>query len=594
MTNGQTSKYTHQPFLRRLGTPLIPSYLPARMAPCASIQPHSSLPNNPSKLYETVASMARATLTDKERTWEGIDAEILSLEFRIIQLKRKRNELNPASSLPAEILSTIIRLCTWGRGLRHLKSLARITAVCAYWRDVATGDSSLYTSIDASIGPEWLDIFAERSRSMPISVQLHASRFFMRTVATPTLIRLSSLLAQTSRLVSVIIGGYPATIERLAASLGSCAPLLESLKVYVFHSNPDEHLESSLDLGHSFRLLNTPILKDVSFTNCAPPWSSPVYHNTTSLDLTFNQCNAPFTPKELAEGLKTLAHSLQDLRLCFIIDEDEVQSIDVAVALPKLQNLFLGRTIEEAINLLPFLQLPASACLDLQCAWAAVEDMEAIGMALSTSWLSVPLSRTSPPVMESLCIQSHDLELHLVGWRHYSGGAPKAQNLVLSSDGESLISGFSFEDHLVIMNHLPLNQLLSLSLACSDITVSGMYSILRQLGLLQTITLCVYSDQLDAFSSLLPQEFCHAAQGGSTPTSQQAAAVTYLPSLQTIIVKDMDEIMADLRALSVALRLRHPFGGRIRSVEVISCGPIDDETALQLKKETGIEEVICL
>ncbi|KAH9051512.1 hypothetical protein EDB87DRAFT_1571518, partial [Lactarius vividus] len=92
----------------------------------------------------------------------AIDAEIKSLEASIQALKYRRNALEPISSLPTEVITTIFTLLhipvtllsfTLGEQPKCSERLAwlRVAHVCHQWRDIALNHPFLWSHVDFTI-----------------------------------------------------------------------------------------------------------------------------------------------------------------------------------------------------------------------------------------------------------------------------------------------------------------------------------------------------------------------------------------------------------------------------------------------------------
>ncbi|KAH6891817.1 hypothetical protein BKA70DRAFT_1440984 [Coprinopsis sp. MPI-PUGE-AT-0042] len=88
------------------------------------------------------------TAMTKQRARESIDAQIISLENKVLQLKKQCNELAPVYTLPGELLSTIFRACIWdGQPVESRgRTLAAITWVSATWRAITLNDAFLWST----------------------------------------------------------------------------------------------------------------------------------------------------------------------------------------------------------------------------------------------------------------------------------------------------------------------------------------------------------------------------------------------------------------------------------------------------------------
>ncbi|KAH6914626.1 hypothetical protein BKA70DRAFT_552281 [Coprinopsis sp. MPI-PUGE-AT-0042] len=324
--------------------------------------------------------------SNKQRAQESIDAQIISLESKVLQLKKRRNDLSPVSALPGELLSSIFRACIGeGHPTAQRRTLATITWISATWRDVALNDAFLWSAIHSTFGPKWMGTYVERSRNAPITLD------WQDLTLTSAMRRQANVMlgSQAKRMTSIAVVCGPTTAVDLAGMLSSPVPLLNKLQISVVHGWPEPVLETGVLLTGRLPHIEAPLLQSVEFLNCAIPWNSSAYRTITSIDITFEDCTPPFTSRELYTGLKNLAPRLQELTLHFDISFDELNDTNLGpIPLPALEYLNLGKAEDEAhdsMGLLPFLRLPTSVILHLRCDWSDLRDVELMCSGLCSS-----------------------------------------------------------------------------------------------------------------------------------------------------------------------------------------------------------------
>ncbi|KAH6914638.1 hypothetical protein BKA70DRAFT_1256657 [Coprinopsis sp. MPI-PUGE-AT-0042] len=522
----------------------------------------------------------------KKRSQELIDTQILSFEHSIVCLKRRRNELTPVSSLPAELLSMIFHLCTLtDTPSTQCSALATLTSVSARWRAVALGNPSLWTNISLLLPAKWQAAFVERSGSAPMSVKL-------LTTGSPDRPPIDALLAHASRISRIVFEGDSRTVNDVVAALTSPAPLLEALKMTVVDKCPTFGLRRGAVLTHSPYHLQTPRLRSVDFTNCALPWTSSAFKTITSIKITFEDCSPPFTSGELYEGLKVVAPHLHELELHFAIDLQEEAAIYSPIALPKLQRLALSHSDEDSIGLLHFLHFPTSVHLDLNCESSDMEEIVSICSDIKRSWVSAPLSKASPPPpLYRLSIShTYDEELEVFGWDRYADGMDDETGRILAI--RSLADEDDFSTIInIILGSLPLRDLRALELDGRWTNTSDLQQILSKMPALREIKFSGYVSSVSTFCSLILED-----ASGESATPEITTPPTAL-SLQVITLEYIprDELPAIVERLSRALAGRCARGvGSIQNIILKSCGSIDEDILKQLKdfNVTGVKNVI--
>ncbi|KAH6914645.1 hypothetical protein BKA70DRAFT_1256671 [Coprinopsis sp. MPI-PUGE-AT-0042] len=523
------------------------------------------------------------------------DAQLLLLDREIARLKQKRNELSPVSVLPPELLATVFRLLvydqpSWSR--QGFTDLVRLTHVSAHWRAVALEQATFWSHIDSYFGPQWLGRFVARSRNAPVSVLLDNDFNTPPATTAEILPQIASLLAQTSRLVSVTLRADPATVGSLLDAFTSPAPRLTRLSIVIVPYRGDD-LEAGIVLDQSLSQLEAPALRDIALCDCILSSTHHLYQNVTSLDITVDDLDVSFTPRELYYSLNVVAARLESLTLWFAMGLDHDAELDLApVTFPKLSSLSLGRTSDVIVNYLPFLSLPSSTSVSLMCAWADYDEIEVMCSALSTNWSSLP----DLPMIEKLSATNNSDEFFVHGWRSRIKTQDQDKILDLASGADTRTMddddpGYDTRIIHTILGCLPLRNLLDLELTCMFHTPSAMHDILSNLPLLQSIRLCEYLEQLKALLTFLLEDPFEMPSDNFDSTPPDTTTIR-LPSLQDITFTKILKIKASLKRLSTALQMRRPFGDCVRKVVFKRCGTIPPDTLIQLKDSGGLEDVV--
>jgi hypothetical protein len=164
---------------------------------------------------------------------------------------RARAQIAPVGALPAEVLGNIFHFCS----LSHPQDLGAVTAVCQFWRGVATNNPRLWTTISIQIKPQNTPLYLSRSKDLPLHVQIRQffsyerwsnaqfKALFQKTVMSPERHRICSFEVRIpSRLISQ-------RFSRAFCSLNALGPL----KL--------DHLDRiSIDLAHPARVTDDIIM----------------------------------------------------------------------------------------------------------------------------------------------------------------------------------------------------------------------------------------------------------------------------------------------------------------------------------------------
>ncbi|KAG9120569.1 hypothetical protein FRC07_003884, partial [Ceratobasidium sp. 392] len=224
------------------------------------------------------------------------------------------------NTLPPELLARIFALlmplCV--RGKRGEARIQDITAVCVYWRQVATSATSLWTHIDVSpnIPDSLINLSLERTTNMPIHIHFHQPDYrnpdtkeleltteVIDAIATH-MHRVSAfdlevddyrLLEKTIRALSLwLCGGSPSLSNALSIQHYDVQVIDETWddELGLTRSNSSEHAEAML------RSISTLQLQNLYFH-----WNSSVYHGLVDLRLLFHPCRGSMSASQLVDVL---------------------------------------------------------------------------------------------------------------------------------------------------------------------------------------------------------------------------------------------------------------------------------------------------
>jgi hypothetical protein len=175
---------------------------------------------------------------------QALDERIAALERELLAVKRQRNALVTALSLPSEVLADILRYTQHPDGLENAKlqtlgydrKWVRIMLVCRVWRDVAVQTPVLWTIVDSGCTP-WIELCDQRSSGMPLHLDGNSQRFKQ----------------QMSRAKSLnTVYAVDPDLDEDVIDLSAPAPRMEALRIITTAAFPGEVV-----IGQSF-LQGTP------------------------------------------------------------------------------------------------------------------------------------------------------------------------------------------------------------------------------------------------------------------------------------------------------------------------------------------------
>lgn len=338
---------------------------------------------------------------------EQIDAQIAFHEAAIIHLKRKRNESSYISRLPPEVLCKIFLAHAEQQGL-ETESLAMVSFqqrtahwikatshVCKRWRDVGLSCPALWSNITFS-SSAWASAMLERSKQVPISVNICGSSPKAEAVITKA-------LSQVSRLKSLIIGDSTAFVQNQLRNMTAEVPCLQSLQL----DNQSYGLPILIPstLPANFLAGGSPRLRRVSILGWRASWTSHFLRGLTSLKWSISEeALAHGALRSTATPISTSADFVSALRNMPMLEELDLDNAFPTFAargrpasLAHLKILRLAGTAEQCTGALNCMALPPSTVLELVFhsdgrTIDSTVNVPALLTALHLCWMSNPLA----------------------------------------------------------------------------------------------------------------------------------------------------------------------------------------------------------
>lgn len=310
-----------------------------------------------------------------ERNWRA--AVVNNFQKEIAQLNRLQNNLAPVNRLAPELFVEIFKHLVEATifesghppGPTRVGSLVLATRVCQYWREVALGAATLWTTFPLHVFP-LAETFIARSRDLPLDIDL------VLPVREPRLYKICKmqLLPQIPRLRTLIlrVRDYNDLRDILRRLTKVSAPKLEGLLIRHLKHNPREGSPPMVDPSQPLFAGELPSLKRLSTVGVGIPLSLPASRGLAHLSLHNNVCLAD---KALID-LLAQCPGLESLR----VKEDEWFSVRFrgayldarrpAVSLPRLKRLELDiHTLARIEALLHHISIPGSARLQIETAY---------------------------------------------------------------------------------------------------------------------------------------------------------------------------------------------------------------------------------
>lgn len=327
--------------------------------------------------YSVVASMSNSH-SDPAPTASDVEARRLYLESKVDALRLKLtatlSELNDlvaaTSRLPPELLSEVFSHCmkeTEGQtGIGTQSHLLAITHVCRRWRRVAIAYERLWTAVDVSCHPEFLEAALQRSGESLLDLAVTFGELSPRIQANT-----ASVLRQSPKIYSITIRDPTATdifLRHLPSSLE--LPQLQVLSLNMLYTK-----------GQRIYTV-PPLLRSSSLTTCRFA-SMPIELWTklamcTSLEmLHITRISASSTGLFNLVMIKTVLNSLPRLRELgfplhsFLWQQADDQSwsaedVHMEVALPYLRRLTIVGNVVFCASVIRLLSFPKTTFIHME------------------------------------------------------------------------------------------------------------------------------------------------------------------------------------------------------------------------------------
>jgi hypothetical protein len=282
----------------------------------------------------------------------------------------RRNALTPISLLPPEVLARVFHFlvfedpaCSREQNLGWIRS----THVCRFWRQVALGDSSLWTTISGiSTNAEFISEMLSRARNAPLDIEIVLSGASGREVLR--MCHPHPFHTRKLRLFS------PSTLrsDSVRAIYRREAPALEHFELGVSGTSPITI--RGLDRTTLFKG-QAPRLRTFSLSQVFIPWSHIPRGQLTQLKIVlFNDLPLHDAPQndlnELIDFLincPVLETLVLEHCLPFRLNHNNQISRGQTIHLPRLSSVCLLGPSSRITNLMKMLKLPSSTKLHLRC-----------------------------------------------------------------------------------------------------------------------------------------------------------------------------------------------------------------------------------
>ncbi|RDB25738.1 hypothetical protein Hypma_006084 [Hypsizygus marmoreus] len=552
---------------------------------CPTSSCFRSLPGLDSSLdgvFDATAFSARDIIDDAEKQ---IDARLAALDVSARVLKRQRNAIAPISKLPPETLCNIFQ---------HVRDAdreqspgcinwARVSHVCAHWREIAINFPSLWTYIEHQYHKEWIREMLLRSKGAPIYISANSSRN-----SEQFLQNISSHIHRVKELSARSFQGYESNyfIQKLTELPPAAAPILEKFSLLLRSDGQSRGLPKDLFPG------GTPLLRHLELDNCAVDWNSPIMRNPlTTLKLSVhNVFRGSVKPsvEQVASVLRDMP-SLEILELRRILRPIRSAALtsERNVNLIHLKSLSIDSGIYECRHLLDHLILPPTTSITLDCNLpppAAVQDIQLLTSSLS-HWGDHRHRKANPFLTLGCTVTCQDysasdivLELWASPWI-----LSKPQlSLRLRSAGAANI--FTTIDAL--LGAIPLNNLKNLRVDFPDLYQAGWF---RSFGCLDTLEMIVVEGTeagvIRALSSTMP------SNPRSTTSGKEIEATLAFPALSKLVMMGcnfrdtlVDSSRNDFDRLLAALRQRKKHNQAVNTLVLNSCRFLFEDGVKKLEK----------
>ncbi|KAH9841861.1 uncharacterized protein C8Q71DRAFT_351665 [Rhodofomes roseus] len=207
-----------------------------------------------------------------------IEDQLLYYYERIHELNGQLNALCPIHAFPPEVLSKVLLYLAghYAESPPRLQDWIQVTHVCRYWRAVALGCSTLWArfTITTPRDPEWMAVFLERSKQLPLSVSVSPRHKPYKWISGKSLEEpLSLVLSYLSRIRTLYLTLETMCSPEVLELLDGPAPLLEYLAITEHQSIPRRRATAVSDpLSRLLRRPETARLRHLEL-QCPVDWT---------------------------------------------------------------------------------------------------------------------------------------------------------------------------------------------------------------------------------------------------------------------------------------------------------------------------------
>lgn len=291
--------------------------------------------------------------------------------------------------LPAEVLTNVFG---------HLPPRNMITAthICQYWRDVALGCATLWTTLPL-LSAGFTELAAERARDLPLSIRVGdttgrgAASLSTHGECTRRLL----CLPQRLKHISIVVRCSPShpSLETVLSGCTGSAPLLETLHVEC----PDRQSR----IPDKFLSGGTPSLLSIGLLNCAVRWATIPFASTlTHLHLSQQEHPAVYRRVLRRPSIADLVDSLRrtplliELKLKNYLPKSpdysipDLKPLPPGITLPSLARLSLNDGVQCMITFLRVVLIPKATSVAFEFGYDLrdLADFRRLLVVLDRTW----------------------------------------------------------------------------------------------------------------------------------------------------------------------------------------------------------------
>ncbi|TFY65546.1 hypothetical protein EVG20_g5543 [Dentipellis fragilis] len=331
-----------------------------------------------------------------------------------------------------------------------------VTHVCRHWRHVALGCPYLWKTIYLDLGPRWADLILSRTNSIPLYVNVNTQGDELKEW------QIQCISTSAPHISELTVGAPAPSLEAMLSKFTPASHDLNTLVLVVvdkiiWHPRSIVRLTDFLDKVQG--------LKHLRLNNVFLPWSSPVFTNLISLDLSLTPDILPEECRpsmmQLFEILETM-HSLECLALFHLLphaldpgDKNPQYRHEAPRAfLPYLTELCLAGRLLEFTQVADNIIFPSTACLAVSITYATVWELANRTHILSQTLLHHISPRTpKPTALIRVSLQIFDTQIFLTADDAASSSQVMNLRMCLNSGHnykeffEELVSGMQFAEH---------------------------------------------------------------------------------------------------------------------------------------------------